>query len=110
LAKKRRSPIKHDVRAHQRQGRPVHHYERGEGKAPRAVIGSTSVGRGGTYRVNVNYLDSEAFEPKGGSYPAGHGAKTLHLTVRASSYLQALDEGIAKVGSGTPISVMMRRI
>jgi hypothetical protein len=106
----RKSPIRHPVRAHRRAGVMVHHYERGEGKAPRAVIGSASVGRGGTYRVNVNYLDSEAFEPKGGGYPAGHGAKTLHLTVRAGSYLQALDEGIAKVGSGTPISVQMRRI
>ena len=106
----RKSPFKHPVKQHLRRGKVVHHYERGEGKAPRLVIGSQSAGRGGSYRVNVNYLDAEDFTPEGRSYPASHGAKTLHLTVRAGSYLQALDQGIARVGGGTPVSVTMRRL
>ena len=105
----RKSPIRHPVKPHLRAGVHVHRYERGEGKAPKAVIGTQAV-RGGTYRVNVNYLDSEAFTPQGGAYPAGHGAKTLHLTIRAGSYLDAMDQGLNRVGNGTPISVMMKRI
>ena len=47
----RKSPIKHDVKQHLREGHVVHHYERGKGKAPRQVIGSTS--RGGGYSVTL---------------------------------------------------------
>lgn len=106
----RKSPYHHPVKQHLRKGKTVHHYERGEGKAPRLVIGAKTVQSGGTYRVNVNYLDSEAFDPEGNMYPASHGAKTLHLTIRARSYLEAMDQGLQKVGDGTPISVLMRRI
>ena len=105
----RKSPIRHPVKPHLRAGVHVHRYERGDGKAPHVVIGSQSA-RGGTYRVNVNYLDAEAFTPQGGAYPAGHGAKTMHLTIRARSYLDAMDQGLSQVGNGTPISVQMRRL
>lgn len=106
----RKSPVRHPVRTHIRNGVHVHRYERGSGKAPRAVIGTASTHRGGVYRVNVNYLEPEAFTPEGKMYPASHGAKTLHLTIHAGSYLEAMDQGLNKVGDGAPISVLMRRI
>jgi hypothetical protein len=105
----RKSPFKHPVKQHLRKGRVVHHYERGEGKAPRVVIGSPrSVGA--SYRVNINYADAEAFDPEGKKYPVSHGAKTEHLTVKARSYLDAMDQGLTRIGSGVPLSVMMRRL
>ena len=108
----RKKPYRHPVRAHIRSGHQVHHYERGEGKAPVAVIGAKSLGGGEhSYRVNVNYADSEAFQPEGGAYPVQFGAKTNHYTIRARSYLEAMDQGLARLGSGyTPISVTMRRL
>ena len=77
-----------------------------------AVIGAKSLGGGEhSYRVNVNYADSEAFNPEGGAYPVQLGAKTNHYTIRARSYLEAMDQGLARLGSAyTPISVTMRRL
>ena len=59
--------------------------------------------------MNINYLDTEAFEPTGTKYPVSHGRRTEHLTIQASSYLEAMDKGLAR-GGGTPISVTMRRL
>ena len=40
----RKSPYKHPVKQHIRQGVVVHHYERGKGKAPRQTLGESSIG------------------------------------------------------------------
>ena len=107
----RKSPIFHKVRPHTRAGVHVGRYERGEGEAPRQVIGAQSLRRGAeTYRVNINYADEEAFAAKGARYPTSHGARTEHLTVKARNYLDAMDQGLARGGEGTPVSVTMRRL
>jgi len=85
----RKSPIRHPVKPHLRAGVHVHRYERGEGKAPRQVIGSASK-RGGGYTVTFM------------------GDRTESFQVNAGSYVGALDSGLERV-TGSPIAVRLRR-
>jgi len=85
----RKSPIRHPVKPHLRAGVHVHRYERGEGKAPRQVIGSVGRG-GGNYSVIVM------------------GERTESFNVSATSYIGALDSGLERTAQ-TPIAVRMRR-
>jgi hypothetical protein len=85
----RKSPIHHAVKPHIRNGVHVHRYERGEGKAPRQVIGAASK-RGGGYTVTFI------------------GDRTESFSVQAGSYVGALDSGLERV-TGSPIAVRLRR-
>ena len=84
----RKSPIRHPVKPHLRAGVHVHRYERGEGKAPKAVIGASR--RGGSYSVIIM------------------GDRTESFSVNAGNYIGALDSGLERTAQ-TPIAVRMRR-
>jgi len=84
----RKSPIRHPVKPHLRAGVHVHRYERGEGKAPRLVIGASH--RGGSYSVIII------------------GDRTESFSVNAGNYIGALDSGLGR-STQTPIAVRMRR-
>lgn len=46
----RKSPFRHPVKQHLREGKVVHHYERGKGKAPKPPIGEHTLS-GSRWRV-----------------------------------------------------------
>jgi len=48
---KRKTPYRHSVKQHIREGRVVHRYERGKGKKPRVVIGASHLS-GPRWRVS----------------------------------------------------------
>lgn len=77
------------MKQHIRRGRLVHHYERGEGKAPRRVIGS--VGGGARFTVTVM-----------------GGGQTQSFSSDAEGYLGALDSGLARA-TGSVQAVRIRR-
>lgn len=85
----RKSPIKHDVKQHLREGHVVHHYERGKGKAPRQVIGSTS--RGGGYSVTL----------------IGSGFQET-VSVAAGNYPDAVSAGLQR-STVAPVAIKLRR-
>jgi hypothetical protein len=85
----RKSPIRHDVKQHTRLGHVVHHYKRGEGKAPRMIIGTQSR-RGGNYVVTLT------------------GSKTESFNVDAGSYVAALDSGLEHA-TAAPQMIRIRR-
>lgn len=92
----RKSPYRHDVGGHTRSGRPVSPYERGKGAKPRTrsrprrVVGSTKADTG--YSITVGY-------------PTGPGDS---FNVEASSFLEAIDQGV-KRSSKAPTFIRMRR-
>lgn len=86
----RKSPIKHDVKQHTRNGKLVHHYERGSGKAPRVAIGRVHRSSGARFTVTLM------------------GDKTESFTSDASGYLGALDSGINRA-SGSVQAIRIRR-
>lgn len=69
----------------------MHHYERGDGKAPRQVIGATQRRGGGGYTVTL----------------IGTGGQETHI-VAAGSYPEALSAGI-EAGTVSPVAVRLRR-
>ncbi len=84
----RKSPIKHPVKQHLREGKVVHHYERGSGKAPRLPI--AHIRRGGGYTVTILGNERHTFN------------------VGAESYLGALDAGLGRA-TETPMAIKLRR-
>ena len=90
MVKRRRSPYRHDVKQHLREGHVVHHYKRGEGSAPRQVIGARS-GGGGGYSVTV----------------IGGSGQETHV-VQAGSYPGALTAGVNQ-SSISPLAIRLRR-
>ena len=97
MVEKRKSPIKHHVRQHQRtvaDGKTtVHDYMRGQGSAPPSVANpnlkhSTT---SSDFTVIINYLDEAAKE-------------TLHIT--ADNYPAAIEQAMAsRQNISTPITV-----
>jgi hypothetical protein len=85
----RKSPIRHDVKQHLREGHVVHHYKRGEGKAPGSVIMSHS--RGGGYQVTVE-----------------GGGRSESFTVQAAGLSEAMSTGLGRA-TLTPQVVRLRR-
>jgi hypothetical protein len=85
----RRSPYRHPVKSHLREGRRVHKYVRGEGSAPRRVIGSHA--GGGGYSVTVE-----------------GGGRSESFTVQAGGLPEAMSTGLGRA-TLTPQVVRLRR-
>ena len=88
----RAHPIKHEVKQHYRAGVRVHHYVRGEGSAPRQVIGARSIGSGPTYSVSVR-----------------GGGPDQRFTVNAGSIPSAITAGLNKASISVKSITVRRR-
>lgn len=96
--RRRKSPYRHDVSNHVRQGRPVQKYERGRGGKPalnprrRRVVGGVSPLS--HYDVTIVYV----------------GTEEERLDVDAKDYVSALDSGMgSREGIQSPRKIRLRR-
>ena len=96
----RKSPHKHDVRAHTRNKRPVHKYVRGKGRKPPQPVGRQrrkvgEVNPGGQFDVSIYYV----------------GEASERFRVEAKDDLDALDASIeSRERPSPPSKIRLREV
>lgn len=90
----RKSPFKHNVSGHYREGKYIDNYDRGKGKRPNNPI-KPSLGRG---------LPDAGFSVTM-YYPSGRRT----LPVKAGTFTEALMRGFDQADGGDPSHVRVRR-